>query len=183
MRYNNYKKNVNNRDTQGVTLLEIVVYVALLGMISVYIANFLITVVNTYQRARAEREVLSNGRLVLETINKDIMQAVEIYTPTSKFNNNSGQISLITSIGAPTEHTTQYVDYYVDNGRLWMRQEGQSAIPLSASSVQITQFRLEQIEQALNYEAVKITLTLNFSQTKFATSITLNATTALRGNY
>lgn len=183
MRYNNHKKNVKNRHAEGVTLLEIVVYVALLGIISVYIANFLITVVNTYQRARAEREVLSNGRLVLETINKDIMQATEIYTPTSKFNSDSGQLSLITSIGTPPEHTTQYVDYYVDNGRLWARQEGQSAIPISASSVQITQFRLEQIEQTLNREAVTITLTLNFSQTKFATSITLHATTVLRGNY
>lgn len=183
MRYNNYKTLFKNRYAQGVTLLEIIIYIALLGMISIFIANFLIQVVHAYQRARAEREVLSNGRLAIETMNKDIMQAAEIYTSTSKFNNNTGQISLIMNTDSLAEHTAQYIDYYVDNGRLWARHEGQNAIPITASSVQVTQFRVEQISQKLNREAIKITLTLNFAQTKFATSITLNSTTALRGSY
>lgn len=163
--------------------MEIIIYIALLGMIAVFIANSLIQIVDVYYRARAEREALSNGRLLLETLNKSIASSQEIYTPTSRFNNDAGQLSLITQVGAPTGHETAYVDYYLDNGRLWMRPDGQIASSLSAASVRINKLRLERIFQGLNREAVKITLVVNSASSKFNASTILNSTTALRGNY
>ena len=167
----------------GFSLIEILVYIALLGMTSIFITNSLIQIANAYNRARAEREVISNGRLILETINKSVEQAQEVYGPTSGFNNDSGQLSLATVVGADAEHTTIFADYYLDNGRIFLRQEGQSALPISAATVRVSKFRLERIIQGLNREAVKITLQVDFVPPKYASSITLNSTTALRGSY
>ncbi len=168
---------------QGVSLIEIIVYVALLGGISVFIANFLVQVVNSYHRARAEREVLSNARLVLETVNDSIAPAVNIYTPTSRFNDDAGQLSLVVPTESEATHQSLFTDFWVDNGRFFMRQEGGNSIPLSASSVRVAKFRLERIVQGLGREAIRVTLQIDYAIPKFAASATLNSTTALRGNY
>lgn len=163
--------------------MEIIIYVAFLGAISVFIANFLIQTVNTYNRARAEREVASNARLALEQINKTISESQTVYSPTSVLNNDAGQLSLITAVGTAPEHSTAYVDFWIDNGIIFMRREGQGAVPLSASSVRVIKFRPERIMQGLGREAVKIILQIDYASAKFPATITLNSTTALKGNY
>ena len=168
---------------RGTTILEIIVYTALYGIIAIIISNFLIQIINAYNISRAEREVLSNGRLLLETVTKSLAEAEEIYTPTSAFNKDLGQISLVTKTNVKPEHTTAFIDFWVDNGRLWMRKEGAEATPLSASSVRVGKFRLERLSQGLRRDAVRLTLQVNFAQQKFSSTITLTATTALRGNY
>ena len=173
----------NSKFSRGIGLVEIIIYIALLGMVSIFVINSFIQIANTYQQARAEREVLSNGRLILETINKAIISSQEVYAPTSRFNDDAGQLSLITPVGATTEHITAFVDFWVDNGQLFMRQEGQGETALSAASVRINKFRMERIVQGLGREAVKITLRVDNAPSKFSASITLNSTSALRGNY
>ncbi len=167
---------------QGIFLIEVIIYIAILGGLSVLIVNFLLQVTGVYHRARAEREVLSNARLLLETINKTVSQAREVYVPTSRFNADLGQLSLSTAIGAQLEHTTAYVDFWVDNGRLWTRQEGGVNTALSAATVRVNKFRIERIVQGLGREAVKVTLEIS-ATSKFPVVSTLNMTTALRGNY
>lgn len=165
------------------TLIEILVYVALLGMIAVFVSNSLIQLSDVYQRARADREVISNARLVLEAVNKSVAQAQEIYTPTSRFNTNLGQLSLATAIGADANHASAYADFYVDNGRFFTRQEGQGEAPISASSVKVDQFLLERVSMGVGRDAVKITLVVSSSRGKFSSSTTLNSTTVVKGNY
>lgn len=169
---------------KGFTLTEVVVYVGLLGGLAVFIGNFLIHTVSVYHRARAEREILSNARLLLETVQSAVGEAEVLYVPTSRLDTNAGQLSLLTAATSTPNigHQTSYVDFWIDNGRMWSRQEGESSVPLSASSVRVTRFYLERIVQDIGREAVKITLRVD-SGSRFPSSITLNATAALRGNY
>lgn len=168
---------------EGFSLIETVVYVGLLGIISVFIINSLIQVISTYQHARVQREVLSNARLIMETLTKKIAYSQEIYAPTSRFNSNTGQMSLITPLDIPTQHTTAYFDIWTDGNRLLMREEGRATTTLSSATVQITQFRLGRIFQGLGREAVQITLGVSSIAQPLIASTTLHSTTALRGNY
>lgn len=174
-----------HNNSRGFTLLEAVLYIGFLGIISVMIVNFMAQISNTYHVLRAEREVVSNARLMLERIEKTVAQSAEIYTPTSSFNTNLGQLSLVVGGNSDPAHTTSYADFWVDNGRLWMRQEGQNAIPVSATSVKVDYFYLERIIQSLNREAVKMTLRISYNApiNWSVASTTLNATIALRGGY
>lgn len=167
----------------GLTLIETIVYVALLGLVMVVVVNFLVRIGDVYQRARVEREVISNARLILETAGKSIAEAREVYQPTSKFQQNLGQLSLVTSTNPAAEHSASFLDFWVDGGQLWMRKEGQAAIPLSAPSARVSKWYLEWVLQGLEREAVKITLQVDSASTKYSSSITLGSTVALRGNY
>lgn len=169
--------------SRGITLTETIIYVALLGAMVVLVVNFLIQVVNVYNRVRAEREVLSNARLIFESVNKNISDAAEVYGPTSRFNIDLGQLSLVTASEPTAEHTVNYVDFWVDNNGFWTKKEGGSSSLLSASSVRVTQFRLERILQGLARESVRVTLRLEHVNPAFLSNIVLTSTTALRGNY
>lgn len=169
----------------GFTLIELIVYVAILGLLSIFIADNLSQIVFAFNKARAEREVINNARTSIETITKEIQEASLVYTSSSVFNSTTSQISLMTQNSPPAGHETGYTDIYIDNGRLYLKKEGASALAITSNRVTVTKFRAEHIIQALNREDIKITLTViynTFSQ-KLASSATFNASVALRGAY
>ena len=168
---------------KGFGLVETVVYVALLGMVSVFIINSSMQIVNLYARARAERETLANARAALEIIMKSVAQSQEVYAPTSQFNKDTGQLSLVTAATSTPMHVTAYIDFWVDGGRAMMRVEGEQALPLSAGSVKVSALRFEQIAQTLGRTAVKMTIRVDSASAKFPASVTLSASAAIRGNY
>jgi len=165
------------------SLVEIVMYVALLGALSVFVTNSLIQIAGAYQRVRAEREVLSGARTLLDAVAKSTAAAEEVYTPASRFNSDAGQLSLVTVLGATPGHTTAYIDFWVDGGRAFSRAEGSATTTLTVASVRVVKFRFERLVQGLNREAVKTTVQVDSANPRFPASVTLNATTALRGNY
>ena len=168
---------------RGFSLIEAVVYVALLGVVAVFVANSLVYLVTTYARARAEREVLSNARSITATLSSHIASAAAPYRPTSRFDADAGQLSLITSATSTPGHTMTYADVWSDNGIVYLREEGVGDRALSAGSVRVTILKFERVAQALGREAVRVTLRVDATGARFPASATLITTTALRGNY
>lgn len=173
----------HKKNNSGISLIEILIYVALLGALSVFVTNSLIQIAGTYGRVRAEREVLAGARTVLDAVAKSTAAAEEVYTSTSRFNSDTGQLSLVTVLGATPGHTTAYVDFWVDGGRALSRAEGGSPTTLTVASVRVVKFRFERLVQGLGREAIKATVQVDSANPRFPASVTLNATTALRGNY
>ena len=178
-------KTLRNDRQKGLSMIEMVMYVALLGVLAVFMTNYVLQVIRVYQQARAEREILANMRVVVETLEQAIGGAEESYAPTSRFNVTLGQLSLITPIDPPASHTTGYTDVWVDNGRLWMRKEGQTALPITAKTVQVKKFFLEQVAQAIGKQAVIATIQIDANQFfgHQQASVTLQITVATRNNY
>jgi len=173
----------NKKSHHGFSLLEAVVYVALLGVVIVFIANSLIFLVQTYARARAEREVLANARSIVDHLATKSSSSQETYSFTSKFDTDAGQLSLVSVVAPTTGHTTAYADFWVDNGVVYMREEGGAETALSAATVRVTILRFERIIQALGREAVRMTIRVDAASPTFPASAILTTTTALRGNY
>lgn len=174
----------NNMSTRkGFSLIEAVVYVALLGIISIFIANAVVFLVRTYARTRAEREVLSNARSIMTTISSRVASSQDIYNPTSRFDVDAGQLSLVTMATSTTGHTGAYADFWADSGVVYMREEGEAIRPLSAGSVRISVLRFERIIESLGRSAVRMTIQADAAFGAFPASATLITTTALRGNY
>ena len=174
--------NMNNMK-DGFSLVEIAVYVALLGMAAVFMVNSFIQMSAVYARARAEREVLTNARAVLTAITDAIASSQAVYGPTSRFNTDAGQLSLATNVTSTPPEKNMFVDFWVDGGRIFERREGRGAVALSAGTARVSMLRFERIAQALGREAVKATIRVDATATRFPASVTLNASTALRGNY
>lgn len=168
---------------KGIGFVEALVYMGLLGMIAVLVANFLMQTIHAYSQAKAEREVLSNARLLIEAVGREIADAREVYAPTSRFFSDTGQLSLITERGKDAEHTGLYLDFWAADGFLYRRGEGQEITTLSSATVRVRKFYFERIVQKMNREAIKITIQVDWAGPKYTTSTTLNSTIALRGNY
>ncbi len=171
------------RDRRGVTLIEMMAYVGIVAVVGLIMMNFVIAIADVYGRLRAEREVLANGRQAIETLRYAVSHAEGVYRPTSNFNADTSQLSLVTSIGAQSEHTTNYIDYWLDDGALLVKTEGVATSSVTARTVRVTRFKTEHLLQGIGRQAVKITLELESANPKFPTSVTLESTTAMRGNY
>lgn len=76
----------------GYSLLELVVYVALFAVISVVLVRSLLTVMKTYARAQAYRQLQNNGELVMERIIREVRDAESITGGT--YNSSPGAITL-----------------------------------------------------------------------------------------
>lgn len=173
----------NKKLDKGFSLIEAVVYVALLGVISIFIANSVIFLVQAYARARAEREVLANARSIANYLATKIASSQEIYGFTSQFDRDAGQLSLVSAMAPTVGHTTGYTDFWADNGVAYMREEGGVITPLSAATVRVTILRFERIIQTVGRESVRMTIRIDAASQKFPASATLITTTVLRGNY
>jgi len=176
--------HIRHKNKLGVSMLETVIYIGILSVFTVVIVAILMSIVHTYNRVRVQREVVSNGRLAIEAMMQQIGPSSAIYAPTSVFGNNVGQLSIVSQVEAQPEETVNRVDFWLDNGLVWMRKEGSATTSITSPSVRVNQLRFDQISQGLGREAVIITLQItSFADATFTASSTLHATAALRGTY
>ncbi len=96
---------------KGFTMIEVLVYVTLLAIISLVVLLFINQLLGVNETTRRTRESLDNARRALETITQEIRHADSIYTPTSTFGSNPGQLSLATVRDLPSDENLTYVDF------------------------------------------------------------------------
>ncbi|OHA46728.1 MAG: hypothetical protein A3A80_02615 [Candidatus Terrybacteria bacterium RIFCSPLOWO2_01_FULL_44_24] len=141
----------------GVTILEFIVYVGILAIMSGVTVVFLTKVISSYAIIRAEKNLSQDNALAFERIFNETRHAKLIYTPTSVLETDASQLSLRTSLNPPADETFTYVDYYVDNGVLYEKREGNSAIPLTGSNSVVTVFNATRFYFG-GAEGIRITL-------------------------
>lgn len=160
------------------TLVEILIYVSILVIVSTGLLTSLLKLVEFYNISRFERDVLANAHLGLDAIVLEIRQASSVYLPTSQ----SSQISLETFLNPPIGETKTYVDFYLDNGRLCLKREGQDPQPLTSERVEITDLDFEYLSSSTNPSSVKISIKVRYRSNKpeYQRELTLNSTGTLR---
>lgn len=147
------------RGSSGISLLEIVIYVGLLVLVTVATALFFISILRSFHVVRGEQAAVLNAALALRAAELEIRHADNVYTSTSVFNNDSGQLSLRTPRLAPTDHTFAYVDFYLDNGVLYERRDnGSPAVSLTSGDVNVSVFRIERFTSG-TAEGIRLTAT------------------------
>lgn len=125
---------------QGFTLLETLVYVSLLAIISTFLVNFILDINRSYTKARLKSEVISQAQQALDAITKEIKQAKSIYTPTSYFGagDTKRQLSLESLYNLPSGENSTFVDFYIDNQKIYTKREGQNTETLTSNLVKVT---------------------------------------------
>src|SRR3990167_2577112 len=129
-----YKLQANN----GFTIIEMVFYTAIVGMIGAVLTLFLLNSLKAYNKTQAIQHVFNNVNGSLKTITDEIRYARSIYTPTSVLDSDSGQLSLETALNPPAGETATFVYFYLENGRIYEKGEGAPAVPRASERVFIT---------------------------------------------
>jgi len=144
------------------TLIELLIYGLFLVIISVVAVSFFIQVVNVTETSRRSRESLENARRALDVISQEVRHAKSVYDPTSTLDTNPGQLSLETTRDLPPDEETTYVDFYVDDDRLYVKREGQDEQLITSEKVKVNELTFSLLADASEKPAVQVLVTVEY---------------------
>ncbi|MBI4837121.1 MAG: hypothetical protein HY813_01790 [Candidatus Portnoybacteria bacterium] len=153
----------NSKLLTGFTLTELLVYLAVFVIILAVVVSFLFWAVNSNNFARASIEVQDNVRKALERMTYEIRSASGVYVPTSAFNSPGSQLSLATTLDLPAGETITYEDFYLDNGKLFLKKEGSRAEQITSDKVTITSLDFKYLTSTTTAESIQIGLTVDYN--------------------
>lgn len=167
----------------GFTAIELLAYTGLLAVISIFLIQSLLTLNVSYRKLQGERDAVSSARFAMETIGREVIAAKAIYGSTSVFAVATGQLSLESAWNPVPGEDTGWVDFYVDNRRLYQKREGSAAVPLTSESVLVDSFTVTRVLTGTR-ESARVSLKiLSALPGNLLSSSTLTASFTPRGNY
>ncbi len=179
MKYKKSQKQTPCCAKRGFSLVEILVYIAILSIILLLVSSFIFYFIQSNATTKGDREVLENARRVLEEMTYEINGAKGIYTPTT----SASQLSLETSRYVPTGESTTYIDFFICGTRICLKKESQSPIFLTSDTVTVNSLSFNRIltngSSSMRMNIIlKGTSTVNGIQP----SVNLTSTASLRNN-
>ena len=180
---NQQTKSKNSRI--GFTLIEIVVYIAVIGIIGGMILSSIIWGIRINNELKVKEEILGNASQAMETMIYEIREAKNIIVPISHFDNHPGQLCLETTKYILPGEEAAYVDFYIDdNDRLCLKRENQIPALLTSDKVKVTSLVFTNLTSLDPFSSIQISLTIEykelFKESKYKRSINLTSTAAPR---
>jgi type II secretory pathway component PulJ len=139
------------------TLMEILIYIGVLGLIVGTVSSFLIWGINSHTKSKVMRETLDNARRAMEIMGYEIREAKSIYTPTTTAN----QLSLETTHHLPEGEKTSFIDFYLCNSHLCLEKESQDPIALTSDNLEVSNLVFTQVITG-NIPSIQISLKVNY---------------------
>jgi type II secretory pathway pseudopilin PulG len=171
----------------GFTLVEMLVYIAIVSMVGGVLTSVLISNLRAYDKSQARQNVLNNVHDSLRIITEEIKYAKSVYTPTSVFASDSGQLSLEVTFNLPAGENITYIDYYLDGGRIYEKREGLLTLPITSERVFVERLRFEQNTVSASQDSVSVEIEARINTTsvkpKDQARVTLTSAASLRGAY
>ncbi|MEK7209109.1 MAG: prepilin-type N-terminal cleavage/methylation domain-containing protein [Patescibacteria group bacterium] len=173
--------NTNRRrpTNQGYTLLEAIIYLAVLTVLAMVFISLLFSMTQTYTEFRLTRAIASSALLGLERLTREIKQATSLDLVTSNLGAHPGRLVLNTTTADGTPTT---IDFYLSAGSLMVKEGSNAAASTTAALVTVDNLIFQSINAAESV-AVKIELTLSASRGQLSRAEKFYATAVLRGSY
>lgn len=169
---------------KGFTLIEALVYIAVLIMIASTLTAFIFWTIRANTKIEVKHEVLDNARRAMEIMTYETKEAKSVYTPTSIFDSNPGQLSLETTHNLPSGENTTYLDFYLCNQQLCLKRESANPVAITTDKTIIDSLVFSRI-LASTTETMQINLSLRYNSPVYRpesqASTTLISTVTLKG--
>lgn len=171
------EKKISNK---GFTLIELLIYLSIFGILMITITTFAFTFIEANTKSKIKKEISSAAYSVIKTISYEIKRANDIYEPTSILINHPGQLSLLTTYNIPVGEKIGYIDFYIDNDRLYLKREEQDAQVITSENIKVSELRFEHLSSFP--DSVKIILTIEYNSVipKYNYSYTLSSVANIR---
>jgi len=145
----------NLQANQGFTLIELIIYLAIVSALATSLILWSLTVHDLGARARWGTAINASGRFALETITRDIEQAASITNPALP--GPSSTLVLTNDLG-------ETVTVNVSNGQLTRTVGSGDPLRLTASPVEVTNFTVALATYPMAIRnSLSVTLTLRTS--------------------
>ena len=174
------KVNAGHKKDSGFTLMEILIYIAVLAVIISIIFSFFLWASHSSAKAKALREVLDNSRGAMEIMALEIKGAKSIYTPTS----DTAQLSLETGRYLPEGESSAYIDFYLCDDRLCLKKESQDSVAFTSDKVEVKNLEFSLISVTSTVPSIQINLKIDYknpqNRAEYQASINTTSTVSLR---
>jgi len=141
------------RAPKGFTLLEFILYFALISIVVGMISAFAVDVVKTRAKTAAIAEVEQNMRFGMQRILRTVRQATKLNVGSSVFDSATGVLSL----DMPDAAATPTV-FDLSDGVLRVKEGAAAAVAITSPDVRITSLRFSKDNGAGNNVAVSVGL-------------------------
>lgn len=177
--------NILSKNNSGYTLIEMIMYVVLVGIVSVFIYSVILFIYNDNRKIVDLTGINSNAYGAMERIRYEVENSSYIYLPTSNmanYNYDSGktdQLSLATEIGISSPESITFVDIYLEDNTVFLKKEDSDPIALTSSGVLISDLSFFYYKNDWR-ESVTADITIEPKNSSSNLSIHLINTIALR---
>lgn len=165
----------------GFTLMEILVYIAVLAVIISAVLVFLSWAIKSNNKVRVMAEVSDNANRAMESMIYEIREAKSIYLPTS----TSTQLSLETGHSLPAGETSAFIDFFLcgaEKTALCLKKESEDAMAITSDRVEISY--LEFLQIATTTPSIQVSLGIDYKnpqgRPEYQASINVTSTVSLR---
>lgn len=142
----------------GFTIIEVIAYIAVLGIIGTSILTVLLWGIKTHTKSQVMQETTWNAKRAMDVIVQEIREAEGIYSSTTA----ASQLSLETSKYTPSGHATSFIDFFLCEEKLCFKRESQPAVVLTSNNVRVTQLSFREVRTAAAISSVQITLQVEY---------------------
>ncbi len=146
---NKYLKKIKN--IQGFSIIETVVYLALLIIVSVLVIQNIILLFKNYNIVKTNQEIEYNAINIIDKISRDIKDSKNVIVNESVFSIPQGSLSLNTASGS--------IKYYFEDNKIKYMKDGNYFSNLSTKNIFVDNFKFYYIN-ATNTEAIRLELGL-----------------------
>lgn len=167
--------------TKGISIIETVIYMAILAGILVFAANSIILISSIYHKSKISRRVASDAEVGLERIIRETRLAYGVDALSSVFDSDSSVVELESFVSA-TDLTPISKKLYLNGGRIYLQEGLGSPLALTSSKVTVNKFSASYIFSP-NSEALKYEIFLRSGEGKASSSAEFFSTAILRGSY
>lgn len=147
------KINYKNKASAGFSLVEMIVYIALLTIFTTGLVVVVVSLSESKTHLNAREELTYTSTVTLEKITREIRQSqsVDLFTSTLGF--HPGKLAL-----QPEDTPTQLNTIYVQAGRVFIQEGSNTPSPLSSASVFVSNLVFTRMSNP-NTEGVLVELT------------------------
>lgn len=169
---------LKKRRQAGYSLVEVIVYVAILGMLSALIISLLLVMLRSFVDFRLVRKLNQSTMVTLDRFSRVVHDALSVDAVESTLGTNPGRLVLNTTLpdGSPAT-----VEFSLQGTTLVIVSAGVAASS-TASQVAVTNLIFRQLNTP-HSQAVRMEATLEASRAGLRRSGTFTTTAILRGSY
>ncbi len=142
---------------QGFTLIETIIYTAIIVFVSIIIVEAVLTMTSSFYNIRITKGINEGARSSMERMIREVRAASSV-DPTSAFGYNPGYLKLNTT---DSDGNPATVEFLVENNSLKIKNNAGPAEILTSPNISISSLIFRQIIISGTLAAIKIELELN----------------------
>jgi prepilin-type N-terminal cleavage/methylation domain-containing protein len=161
--------------SRGFTLIEIIIYVAIITIVTTTFVNFSTSASEARSKSYAVTEVQSNARIAMNTIVERIRASISVNTSTSVFGVDPGSISLQM---ASSSLNPTIISLDADDGIMQMTEGVASPLSITSDEVKITKLEFTLLGNSTKRQNIRIEMEVEYN----SNDVTFKYTQALRSS-